>query len=115
MPVVARISTYTFDPSKTELAPLRAEKRRVWAEALQQEPGYLGEVAIDTEDGRQLVIHLWDSHESAEAAKARNNPRLRRLIAEQFEPDYDLLWTRPPEHVMGEVTRLSIGDGAASR
>lgn len=104
----ARISTYTFDPEKPELAELRAEKRAIWTAALRDEPGYLGELSMDAEDGKQIVIHLWESDETARAALVANNPRLRALVKEQFEPDYDRLWTAPPAHTMATVTMNSL-------
>lgn len=103
MTPVARISTYRFDPDKPELGALRAEKRRIWTEAVSEEGGHLGELCLVTDDGRQIVIHLWESEEAARNASVANNPRLRALIKEQFEPDYDTLWIAPPEHDMAKV------------
>ena len=101
----ARVSIYAFDPSRPELDELRAEKRAIWTDAVNTEPGHLGEISLDTDDGRQIVIHFWESAEAALAASVAHNPRLRKLIKEQFEPDYDTLWTRPPDHAMATVTR----------
>ncbi len=111
--VSARISTYTFDPKKPELADLRAEKRAIWTSALRDEPGYLGELSMDTEDSRQIVIHLWESDEAARAASVAHNPRLRAIVKQQFEPDYETLWIRPPEHVMATVTMNTLGKAPA--
>ena len=109
MATTVRISTYTFDRAKRdELAHLRAEKRALWAAALAQEPGYLGELSIETEHGQQIVIHFWESPEAAEAAKVHNNPRLRQLVTEHVVPDYERLWTCPPEHVMGTVIATTV-------
>lgn len=103
------MSTYTFDPEKPEMDDLRAEKRSIWAATLREEPGYLGELSMDTENGQQIVIHLWESAEAANAASVAHNPRLRAIVEEQFEPDYDALWTRPPAHAMATVTTTTIG------
>lgn len=104
MPVTVRMSTYRFNPAnRTEHAELRAAKRTLWAEALAQEPGYLGEICVEVGEDQQVVLHFWSSPETADAALARNNPRLRQLITEHFLPDYDTLWTTPPEHLMGTV------------
>lgn len=108
MASVARISTYRFDPDKPELEALRAEKRRIWTEAVQEEVGHLGELCLVTDDGRQIVIHLWESEEDARQASVAHNPRLRALIKEQFEPDYDTLWIAPPEHDMAKVITNSV-------
>lgn len=108
MTATARISVYRFDPTRTDQADLRHQKRAIWADALREEPGYLGELSMDTEDGRQIVIHLWESAEVADAASVRNNPRLRAIVKEHFEPDYDTLWLVPPEHVMATVLTNTI-------
>jgi hypothetical protein len=108
MPPVARISTYRFDPDKPEQAEIRAEKRRTWTEAVEQEPGHLGEIAMVTGDGRQIVIHLWESEEAARNASVAHNPRLRALIKEHFEPDYETLWVTEPEHVMATVLTNTV-------
>jgi hypothetical protein len=108
MPQVARISTYRFDPEKPEQAEIRAEKRRIWTEAVEQEPGHLGELCLVTGDGRQIVVHLWESDEAARQASVAHNPRLRALIEEHFKPDYDLLWTAEPEHVMATVLTNTV-------
>jgi len=106
--IVARISTYRFDPQNDTHADLRAEKRAIWTAALQQEEGHLGELCLETADGRQIVIHLWESEDAAQAASAAHNPRLRALIKEQIEPDYDTLWVAPPEHHMAKVLTNTI-------
>lgn len=49
----------------------------------------------------------------ADAALARNNPRLRQLISEHFLPDYDTLWTAPPEHLMGTLLTNTFSQGRA--
>lgn len=104
MTITVRMSTYRFDPAKRDAhAQLRAEKRTLWAEALAQEPGYLGEICVEAGGDRQVVLHFWTSPETADAALARNNPRLRQLITEHFLPDYDTLWTTPPEHLRGSL------------
>lgn len=103
MTTTARISVYRFDPDKPDMEAARAGKRETWTAALKEEGGHLGELCLVTDDGRQIVIHLWESEESARAASVANNPRLRALVKEQFEPDYDALWIAPPEHVMAKV------------
>jgi len=104
MTITVRMSTYRFDPAKRdEQAHLRAEKRTLWADALAQEADYLGEICVEAHGDRQIVLHFWASSAAADAALARNNPRLRQLITEQFLPDYDTLWTEPPEHLMGTL------------
>lgn len=108
MTPTARISTYRFDPAKPDMEEQRAEKRRIWTEGLQQEGGHLGELCLVTDDGRQIVIHLWESDEAARAGSVSHNPRLRALVKEQFEPDYDTLWTAPPDHVMATVVTNTI-------
>ena len=108
MTPVARISTYRFDPENPEQEVLGAEKRRIWTEAVQAEGGHLGELCLVTDDGRQIVIHLWESEDAARQASAAHNPRLRALIKEQFEPDYDALWVSPPEHVMAQVVTNTL-------
>jgi plasmid stability protein len=109
MPVTARISIYRFDPDGPDAEAARAEKREIWTAAVEQEEGHLGELCLVTDDGRQIVIHLWESEEAASAASVANNPRLRALIKEQFEPDYDALWIAPPEHVMANVVTNTLG------
>jgi hypothetical protein len=107
--VVARISTYRFDPHNDDThADLRAEKRAIWTAALQEESGHLGELCLETGDGRQIVIHLWESGDAAQAASAVHNPRLRALIKEQIEPDYETLWVAPPEHHMAKVLTNTV-------
>ncbi|HEY8600351.1 MAG TPA: hypothetical protein VIL85_18085 [Thermomicrobiales bacterium] len=114
MTVTVRMSTYRFDPAKrAEHAELGAEKRRLWAEALTQEPGYLGEICVEAGADRQVVLHFWSSPETADAALARNNPRLRQLITAHFLPDYDTLWTTPPEHLMGTLLTDTFSQGRA--
>lgn len=103
MTATARISVYRFDPDGPDTEEARAGKREIWTAALQEEEGHLGELCLVTEDGRQIVIHLWESEESASAASVAQNPRLRALVKEQFEPDYDTLWVAPPEHTMAKV------------
>jgi hypothetical protein len=103
MAMRARVSVYTFDTERESLADLRAEKRERWSAALRAEPGYVGEIAIETDDGRQIVVHLWEDDATAEQARVANNPRLRELVLAEFVPDYERLWTREPEHVMGTV------------
>jgi hypothetical protein len=109
MTVTARISIYRFDPAKSELDNLRAHKRAIWAAALREEQGYLGELSMETVNGRQVVVHLWESEDAARNASVAHNPRLRALVKEQFEPDYDTLWTAPPEHDMAMVTTNTLG------
>jgi hypothetical protein len=112
MTVTVRMSTYRFDPAKrAEQAEVRAAKRMLWAEALAQEPGYLGEICVEAGEDRQVVLHFWSSAETADAALARNNPRLRQLITEHFLPDYDTLWTTPPEHLMGTLLTDTFSQG----
>lgn len=114
MTITVRMSTYRFDPAKrTEHAELRAKKRTLWAEALTREPGYLGEICVEAGEDRQIVLHFWSSAEMADAALARNNPRLRQLISEHFLPDYDTLWTAPPEHLMGTLLTNTFSQGRA--
>lgn len=114
MTVTVRMSTYRFDPAKrVEHAELRAEKRSLWTAALAEEPGYLGEICVESGDDRQVVLHFWSSPETADAALARNNPRLRQLITEHFLPDYDTLWTTPPEHLMGTLLTDTFSQGRA--
>jgi hypothetical protein len=106
--MIARISTYRFDPQNDATAGLRAEKRAIWTAALQEESGHRGELCLETGDGRQIVIHLWESEDAARAASAAHNPRLRALIREQIEPDYQTLWIAPPEHKMAKVLTNTI-------
>lgn len=108
MTAIARISVYQFNPEKPDKEAARAEKREIWTAALQDEGGHLGELCLVTEDGRQIVIHLWESEEAASAASVARNPRLRALVKEQFEPDYDALWVAPPEHIMAKVVTNTI-------
>jgi hypothetical protein len=111
MPMRARISVYTFDGERDSQADLRAEKRERWSAALRAEPGYIGELAIETDDGRQIVVHLWNDDEAAENARVANNPRLRELVLTEFVPEYERLWTREPEHVMGTVLKNTLRPG----
>jgi hypothetical protein len=107
MAIRARVSVYTFDPADPQ-SELRAAKRDRWTEAVSAETGHLGELAIETDDGRQIVIHLWEDESTADAARVANNPRLRELVMTEYVPDYDRLWTREPEHVMGTVLTNTV-------
>ena len=109
MTAIARISTYRFDPEQPDQAHLRAEKREIWTAAVRESGGHLGELCLETEDSRQIVIHIWESEDAARAASVAHNPGLRALVKEHFEPDYDTLWVAPPEHSMAKVVTNTIG------
>lgn len=109
MAITARISTYRFDPEQPDQAHLRAEKREIWTAAVKETGGHLGELCLETEDGRQIVIHVWESEDATRAASVAHNPRLRALVKEHFEPDYDALWVAPPEHSMARVVTNTLG------
>ena len=108
MTVGARISTYPFDPQNDTHADLSEEKRAIWTAALQEESGHIGELRLETGDGRQIVIHLWESEDAAQAASAAHNPRLRARIKEQIEPNHNTLWVSPPQHQMAKVLTNTI-------
>lgn len=67
----------TFDPAKlAQGATEMAEFQELHA----QQPGYSGTLVIDTGDGRQLSINLWDTEEHAGAALPAMVPVVRRLV-----------------------------------
>jgi hypothetical protein len=61
-----------------------------------KQPGYQGTMEVATEDGRTMLVVLWDSAEQAQAASAALEPEARRLNGPQ--------WVGPPRVVgQGQV------------
>jgi len=61
-----------------------------------KQPGYKGIVEVATEDGRTMIVALWETPEHAKAAGAKLEPEARRLNGPQ--------WSGPPRVIgQGEV------------
>ncbi len=66
-----------FDPDKLVAArDMLAE----FDEAHAAQPGYVGSVVVDLQDGRRLVLNMWESQEHAGAALAVLGPEVGRLL-----------------------------------
>jgi len=53
-----------------------------------KQPGYKGTMEVATEDGRTMLVGLWETPEHAQAAGAKLEPEARRLNGPQ--------WSGPP-------------------
>jgi hypothetical protein len=75
------------------MQPDRAEEFRRFRA---QQPGYQGTMEVATDDGRTMLVVLWDTAEQAQAASAALEPEARRLNGPQ--------WGGPPRVVgQGQV------------
>jgi len=61
-----------------------------------EQPGYPGAIEVQTEDGRTMIIALWESEEQQQAANSTLSAEARRLNGPQ--------WSGPPRVVsQGQV------------
>jgi hypothetical protein len=67
----------TFDPDR--LANARQDVEEFDALHAGQ-PGYVGSMVVDLDQGRRLVINVWQSKEHSEAALAVLAPQVGRLL-----------------------------------
>ncbi len=70
-----------------------------------KQPGYKGTVEVATEDGRTMIVVLWETTEQAQAASAALEPEGRRLYGPQ--------WSGPPR-VIGQG-RVAYNDLTPAR
>jgi len=86
--------------TRTDLAE---EFRRLRA----SQPGYRGSLEAATDDGRTMIVVLWDTPEQAQAASAALAPEARRLNGPQ--------WSGPPRVVgQGQVAYDDLSQAAAT-
>ena len=71
------------------------------------QPGYQGTMEMGTDDGRTMIVVLWDTPEQARAASAALEPEARRLNGPQ--------WSGPPRVVgQGQVAYDDLSQAAAT-
>jgi hypothetical protein len=66
-----------------------AESLKQFDEAHAVQPGYVGSILIDLQDGRRLVLNLWDSEAHSAAALSVFGPEVARVL--------DPLMSKPSE------------------
>lgn len=67
----AVIRVNSLDPAKVVEA---ADDLRWLDELHTQQPGFLGSVVVDLADGRQVVVHLWESAQHSRGAASAIGP-----------------------------------------
>jgi hypothetical protein len=73
-----------------------------------RQPGYRGTIEATTDDGRTMILVLWDTPEQAQAAGVALEPEARRLNGPQ--------WSGPPRVVgQGQVAYDDLSHVAAAR
>ena len=94
----ATIREGTADPQKVAQGNEQAEE--FWRLRARQ-PGYRGSVTIGAENGRVLIVTLWESQQDADAASAVLEPESQRLL--------NALWTVPARVIArGPVVRNEL-------
>ncbi len=88
----AIIRETTYDPSKLsqgkdQFAEFQAFHAR--------QPGYQGTIVVDTGNGRQLAVNLWESEEHAAAALPAMVPAVQRLLEPMMAGASQLLGAGP--------------------
>ncbi len=88
----AIIRETTYDPSKLSQGKDHfAEFQALHA----RQPGYQGTIVVDTGNGRQLAVNLWESEEHAAAALAAMVPAVQRLLEPMMAGPSQLIGTGP--------------------
>ncbi len=73
-----------------------------------KQPGYKGTVEVATEDGRMMIVALWEIPEHAKAAGAKLETEGRRVNGPQ--------WSGPPRVIgQGQVRYDDLSQVAAAR
>ena len=75
MYAVARLNTY--DPDKLAAA---GESLQRFDQLHAAQPGFLGSLAVDLEDGRRLLLNLWESREHSAAGLSVLGPEVHRVL-----------------------------------
>jgi hypothetical protein len=90
MYAVVRLNT--FEPNKLAGS---ADSLRQFDEAHAAQPGYAGNIVVDLQDGRRLVINLWGSEAHSAAALSVLGPEAARILSPLMSKPSELLAAGP--------------------
>jgi heme-degrading monooxygenase HmoA len=103
----ARVTLLELDPVRFEIAAALERFQALVLPDLRSQPGYEGVYLLANEEGKGVVITLWESEEDAEAALASGfyTAQLERFVA---------LFRAPPGRESYEVVFAEAPDFARS-
>ncbi len=96
---------YAVVRERTADSGMRADRIDEFRRFRANQPGYQGTMEVATEDGRTMIVVLWETTEQAQAASAALEPEGRRLYGPQ--------WSGPPR-VIGQG-RVAYNDLTPAR
>jgi heme-degrading monooxygenase HmoA len=94
----------TYDPAK---AASDQHQLSTFDDLHARQPGFRGTLSIDTGDGSQLVLNVWDSEAAAKAGLEALRPAVRDLIEPVLAKPSDLIGE-------GAVVSDTLLDGIAN-
>ncbi len=98
---------YAVVRERTADSGMRTDRAEEFRRFRASQPGYRGAIEAATEDGRTMVVVLWDTPEQAQAAGAALEPEARRLNGPQ--------WSGPPRVVgQGQVAYDDLTQAGAA-
>lgn len=72
-----------------------ADSLKQFDEAHAAQPGYVGSIVVDLQDGRRLVLNLWDSEAHSAAALSVLGPEAARVLNPLMSKPSELIATGP--------------------
>ncbi|MEA2485689.1 MAG: hypothetical protein QOD46_800 [Actinomycetota bacterium] len=82
----------TFDEQKLAAA---ADDVAAFDRLHSSQPGYVGNLVVDLDPGRRLVVNLWDSEQDAVSALSILGPEVDRILTPLMNAPPQLIGTGP--------------------